>query len=142
MGHDTEHAGDTQIRTWVPDDQYSVIRELAAARHTSISQIVRDLISAGLQDDAHQQAACDALYAVTDSLEHLKRVAYYTAEAAGLLKISWEANARAQADQKYPNDPESALEAARGTLGKYKKIHFERIRKALKESKSPIEEEE
>ena len=132
-----------QIKVWLPEAIYSVIRELAAGKtEGNVSEVVRDLIAAGLQDDAHQQAARDALYAVTDSLEHLKRVAYYTAEAAGLLKISWETNARAQADQQYPHDPESALEAARGTLGKYKKIHFERIRKALKESKSPIEEEE
>jgi len=37
----------TQIRAWIPDDQYGVIRELAAARQVSISQIVRELIAAG-----------------------------------------------------------------------------------------------
>ncbi len=132
----------TQIRAWIPDDQYGVIRELAAARQVSISQIVRELIAAGLQDDAHQQAAQESLKAVTSALDHLERLLFFTAQNSAYSAVSAERAGEAAAAKLFPNNSERAAEAVESTRGKIMGIIHERIRKALRGPKPQVEEGE
>lgn len=132
----------TQIRTWIPDDQYSIIREFAAARQVSISQIVRELIATGFQNDAQQQAAKDALKSVTSSLDHLERLIFFIAQNASYTAVSGEKSGEAAAVKLYPHNPEQAAEAIQIARGEIMGIVHERIRKALRGPKPKLEGED
>jgi hypothetical protein len=131
MSHDVEHPESTQIRTYVPDDQYGVIRELAAARRVSISQIVRELIAAGLQKDALDSAAAEAMETVTSALDHLERLLFFAAQQAALTAVGQEQSARMATRQAAPNDPERAQRLFDAAIGELQKIAHERLRQAL-----------
>lgn len=69
-----------QIKIWLPDSTYSVVRELAAA-HTNgnVSEAVRILLKRGIARDALDDAAEAVIDHVTSQLDHLERLAYFAA---------------------------------------------------------------
>ncbi len=122
----------TQIRTWVPDDQYGVIRELAAARQVSISQVVRDLIVSGLETDGQRQALDRSLQQVTSAIDHLERLTFFAAQEAAFSAIVNEKNYEALGQREAPGDPDEAAAIAKRFIGKIQGLVHERIRKALR----------
>lgn len=131
MGRDSAHPSDTQIRVWVPDDQYGVIRDLAATRQVSMSRVVRDLIVSGLQTDGQRQALGLALHQVTTALDHLERLLFFSAQTGAFLMVSKEQDYRAIANQNATDGAEAAQRAAEW-IGELQGIAHERIRKALR----------
>jgi hypothetical protein len=127
---DDRHLG-IQVRTWVPEDQFSIIRELAAGRQVSVSQIVRDLIATGLETDGQRQALDQALHRVTSALDHLERLLFFSVQANAFLLVSKEQDYRAIAGQKLAG-PKEASELAAEWIGEIRGVAHERIRKALR----------
>jgi len=74
-----DHSG-VQIKIWLPESTYSVVRELAAA-HTSgnVSEAVRILLKRGIAKDALDVAAQEVIDRVTSQLDHLERLMYFAA---------------------------------------------------------------
>ncbi|NMP24357.1 ribbon-helix-helix protein, CopG family [Sulfobacillus harzensis] len=132
MGRDTEHPGDTQIRTWVPNNQYAVIRELAAARQVSVSQIVREMIGAGLETDGQRQALDQALHQVTSALDHLERLTFFAAQEAAFAAIVQEKNYEVLGQREAPGNPDEAAAITKRFVGKIQGLVHERIRRALR----------
>lgn len=101
-----ENAG-VQVRIWLPDEVYSVVRELAGA-HTdgNVSHAIRTLLQRGLQKDALDSAAAEAMETVTSALDHLERLVFFTAQQAALTAVGQEQSARMATRQTAPNDPE------------------------------------
>ena len=126
-----ENSG-VQVKVWLPDEVYSVVRELAAA-HTdgNVSQAIRTLLQRGLQKDALDSAAAEALEAVTSALDHLERLVFFTAQQAALTAVGQEQSARMATRQAAPNDPERAQRLFDTAVGELKKIAHERLHQAL-----------
>lgn len=74
-----DHSG-VQIKIWLPESTYSVVRELAAA-HTdgNVSEAVRILLKRGIAKDALDIAAQAVIDRVTSQLDHLERLMYFAA---------------------------------------------------------------
>jgi hypothetical protein len=136
MGRDAEHPGDTQIRTWIPDDQYAVIREMAAARQVSVSQIVRELIARGMEQDAGAASVRQVLTA----LDHLERLVFFAAQQAAVAATWDQEGYRSATRQKLPDDPDRAAALAEQMIGKMQGIAHERLRKALR-GPNPVRKE-
>jgi len=73
-----------QIKLWLPESTYSVVRELAANRTDgNVSEAVRILLGRGIDRGAPDRAAQTVLDRVTAQLDHLERLTYFAAlEAA------------------------------------------------------------
>lgn len=127
MGEPYEHNG-TQIRTWVPDDQYGVIRELAAARQVSVSQIVRELIARGIES----QVDSDSLREIKSALDHLERLMFFAAQEAAFAAIVYEKNYEVLGQREAPGDPDEAAAITKRFIGKIQSLVHERIRKVLR----------
>jgi hypothetical protein len=107
-----EHQG-IQIKIWLPESIYSVVRELAAG-HTSgnISQAVRVLLQRGLEKDALDAAADEVIGRVTSQLDHPERLLFFTAvEAARTAGVMDEATRQQTADK--PKVGERVIEGRR-----------------------------
>ena len=74
-----DHSG-VQIKIWLPESTYSVVRELAAA-HTdgNVSEAVRILLKRGIARDALDIAAQEVIDRLTSQLDHLERLTYFAA---------------------------------------------------------------
>lgn len=80
-----------QIKVWLPEEIYSVVRELAAATtEGNVSEVVRGLIAGCLQKDAHQQAAQESVKTVTSALDHLERLTFLIAQNTAYTAVSGE----------------------------------------------------
>ncbi len=125
------HEG-VQVKIWLPENTYSIIRELAAA-HTdgNVSQAIRTLLQRGLQKDALDSAAAEAMEAVTSALDHLERLLFFAAQQAALTAVGQEQSARMATRQAAPNDPERAQRLFDAAVGELQKIAHERLRQAL-----------
>lgn len=160
---DMEHGGSTQIRTWIPDDQYGVIREMAAGKHVSISQVVRDLIGTGLTCDAARgagdllakqlegavatlrAAVTEAAKPVSQSadnigsaLDHLERLMFFVAQTAAFISVINESTIEQQLRRLRP-DPDAADDLVNSWRGKHIKIAEERVSKSLRGPKPKLE---
>jgi len=69
-----------QIKIWLSESTYSVVRELAAA-HTdgNVSEAVRILLKRGIAKDALDIAAQEVIDRLTGQLDHLERLMYFAA---------------------------------------------------------------
>jgi hypothetical protein len=68
-----------QIKLWLPESIYSVVRELAAATDGNVSEAVRILLKRGIGKDALDIAAQEVIDRVTSQLDHLERLVYFAA---------------------------------------------------------------
>lgn len=155
-----------QIKVWLPDELYSVIREMAAGRGGNVSQVVRGLISVGLTHDAAESAndlvakrltegmaelraaVIEAAKPVSKSaddvgsaLDHLERLTFFIAQNVAFVAAANESSIEQILRRNYPNDRDAADEAVKTWFGKHQGIAHERIRKALREPKPKLDEE-
>jgi len=132
-----------QIKVWLPEEIYSIIRELAAATtEGNVSEVVRSLIADGLQKDAQQQAAQESVKSVTSALNHLERLTYFIAENTAFSVAATETSAQSQAQRQHADNPEEAAQALATAIGKLQGIAHERIRKTLRGPKPKLTEKE
>ncbi len=130
-----------QIKVWLPEEIYSVVRELAAATtEGNVSEVVRGLIADGLQKDAHQQAAQESVKSVTSALDHLERLVFFIAQNTAAERVAAEKGGALKAKSSFPNDPEKAHEILMAGRGEIKMMANERVRKALHGPKPKLEE--
>ena len=147
-----------QIRVWLEDKPYSLIREMAAAQHTSVSQIVRDLVSAGMQRNvdidgvtaplvdavtaastAQVQPLIEQQHTLSSQIAHLERLVFFIAQNTAFSLAATEDGARAQSRRNHPDDAEAAAQSFNSAIGKLQGLAHERINKALKGSRPIIE---
>ncbi len=149
MAEDSRHEG-VQRKVWMPDDMNTTVEMLAASGRKPVSAVMRELMAAGLQSEAQNEAMVlkmaeaitTALMPVMSRLEHLERLVFYTAESAGLAAENLVYSAQKQGQKLHPDDPEQAAEVVKNTIGRYQGMTHEKIRKALRGPKPKLTEED
>ncbi|MCL4351167.1 MAG: hypothetical protein M1318_00740 [Firmicutes bacterium] len=147
MPTDDRHEG-VQRKVWMSETLNTTVEKLAASTNQSISAVLRQLISAGVQSEAQNevmvQKMADAITAAlmpsVSRVDHLERLTFFIAQNTAAERVAAEKGGELKAKSNFPNDPEKAHEMLMTARGEIKMMASERVRKALRGPKLTEEE--
>ncbi len=148
MPNDDRHEG-VQRKVWMSETLNTTVEKLAASTNQSISAVLRQLISAGVQSEAQNEvmaqkmaeAITAALMPLTSRVDHLERLNFFIAQNTAAERVAAEKGGEAAVKRNFPNDPEKAHEVLMAARGEIKMMANERVKKALRGPKPKPEED-
>ena len=147
MAEDSRHEG-VQRKVWMPESMNTTVEMMAASASKPVSAVMRDLMAAGLQGEAHSEAAlqhtAEVLVGILEPLlsriDHIERLTYFIAENTAFVFASTESTMQLQAKRMHSDDADAASQSLATGMGRLQGIAHERIRKALRARKPKVEE--
>lgn len=128
---DWAHPGQTKVRVWLPTPLYRFLRAQAVEQGVPLTQVIRDLIQAGLAAQRQQDRAAENVERLERFMrEHLEPLAYVAAIEAAAGRHHWRMQHEAVARETGAD--EGKARAAADTLdGLAGRAAAERVRRAL-----------